>query len=177
MISILFLVLNALFGILIFYLLLAFLTGAPFVPSARNTAKKMIELARLQQGDCVYDLGSGDGRLLNLSMIQGAQKAIGYEINPYLVFISKVRFLLSSFRNSVHIYLKNFWKADIRDADVVFIYLLPWRMNALKKKLLKELKPGTRVVSNSFIFPQWKILRFDEKSHVYVFEVPKHSRN
>ena len=177
MFAIFFLVLNILFGLLIFYLLLAFLTGAPYVPSAKATANSMIRLAGINKNSIVYDLGSGDGRLLNLSMIQGAKKAIGYEINPYLVLVSNFRFLFSPFRNSVHIYLKNFWKANFADADIVFIYLLPWRMTQLKRKLLSELKPGALVVSNSFIFPQWKIVRFDEKSHVYAFEVPKDSRN
>lgn len=172
MFAILFLVLNILFGLLIFYLLIAFLTGAPFVPSTKLTANVMIGLAEINKKSIVYDLGSGDGRLLNLSMKKGAKKAIGYEINPYLVFVSRTRFLLSPFKKTVHIYLKNFWNANIHDADVVFIYLLPWRMEQLKKKLLTELKPGALVVSNSFIFPKWRVLRSDEKTHVYVFKVP-----
>lgn len=173
MFPIFFLILNVLFGLLIFYLLLAFLTGAPYVPSARLTAHAMIRLAGIDKKSIVYDLGSGDGRLLNLSMKKGAKKAIGYEINPYLVFFSRIRFSVNPFRNNVHIHLKNFWKADISDADVVFIYLLPWRMHQLKQKLLKELKPGARVISNSFIFPDWKVLRSDEKAHVYVFRIPE----
>lgn len=177
MFAILFLVLNIFFGILIFYLLIAFLTGAPYVPSTKLTANTMIRLAKINKKSNVYDLGSGDGRLLNLSMKKGAKKAIGYEINPYLVLLSRMRFFFSPFRSTVHIYLKNFWKADIRDADIVFIYLLPWRMKQLKTKLLTELKPGARVVSNSFIFPKWNILLFDEKTHVYVFRVPENTRN
>ena len=177
MIPILFLVLNVLFGILIFYLLLAFLTGAPYVPSTKHTAHSMIRLAGINKATIVYDLGSGDGRLLNLSMIHGAKKAVGFEINPYLVFFSRIRFLLSPFRNTVRIYLKNFWKANIHDADVVFIYLLPWRMEQLKQKLLTELKPGALVVSNSFIFPKWNVLRSDEKTHVFVFIVPNNTHN
>lgn len=175
MIPILFIFLNLLFAILIFYLLIAFLTGAPYVPSTKLSANTMIRLADINKQSIAYDLGSGDGRLLNLSMIQGAKKAIGYEINPYLVFFSRIRFLLSPFRKNVHIYLKSFWNADIRNADVVFIYLLPWRMEQLKKKLLSELKPGAYIVSNSFIFPHWKVLQYDEIAHVYVFKVPKRS--
>lgn len=177
MFPIFFLILNVLFGLLIFYLLLAFLTGAPYVPSTKLTANAMIRLAEINKNSIIYDLGSGDGRLLNHSMLQGAKKAIGYEINPYLVFVSRIRFLLSPFKKTVHIYLKNFWNANIHDADVVFIYLLPWRMQQLKKKLLTELKPGARVVSNSFIFPDWNVLRSDENTHVYVFKVPKNTRN
>lgn len=172
MIAILFLVLNILFGFLIFYLLIAFLTGAPFVPSTKLTANAMIRLADINKNSIVYDLGSGDGRLLNLSMRHGAKKAIGYEINPYLVLVSRMRFFFSPYRKTIDIYLNNFWHADIKDADIVFIYLLPWRMDALKQKLVTELKPGARVVSNSFIFPNWNVVRSDKKSHVYVFGVP-----
>lgn len=173
MFAIFFLVLNIFFGILIFYLLIAFLTGAPYVPSTKLTADTMIRLSGIKKSFIIYDLGSGDGRLLYRSMLYGAKKAIGYEINPYLVLLSRIRFFFSPFRNRVHIYLKNFWKADISGADIVYIYLLPWRMEQLKQKLLTELKPGARVVSNSFIFPDWNVLRSDEKTHVYVFKVPK----
>jgi len=66
---------------------------------------------------------------------------------------------------------QNFWHTNLSDADVVFVYLLPWRMEKLAAKLKKELKPGTLIVSNSFIFPNWKILRQDKATHVYVFRV------
>jgi len=139
----------------------------------------MIELAHIQEGDIVYDLGSGDGRLLFLSADKGAA-AIGFEINPLLVFWTWLQKTLSlryktGFNpvNHVTVRWNNFWNVNLSNADVVFIYLLPWRMEKLKKKLLSELKPGALVVSNSFIFPQWKVLRSDEKTHVYVFEVPK----
>lgn len=175
MIPILFILLNLLFAILILYLLIAFLTGAPYVPSDTRTADTMIRLSGIKKSSIIYDLGSGDGRLLYRSMLCGAKKAIGYEINPYLVLLSRIRFFFSPFRNRVYIYLKNFWKADISGADIVYIYLLPWRMKQLKKKLLSELKPGAYIVSNSFIFPHWKTLQYDEKAHVYVFKVPKRS--
>lgn len=172
MLPIIFIVLNLLFTILIFYLLLAFLTGAPYVPSTRSTAEAMLKLAKISSDTTVYDLGSGDGKLLNLAMIYGAKKAIGYEINPFLVLASRFRFLLKPYRNKVQIYFKNFWHAKISDADVVFIYLLPWRMEKLKQKLLTEVKPGSLVVSNSFIFPNWKPYKSDPINHVYVFKIP-----
>lgn len=163
---------NLLFAILIFYLLIAFLIGAPYVPSTKLTANAMIRLAEINKNSIVYDLGSGDGRLLNLALKQGAQKVIGYEINPYLVLASRFRFLLKPYRNKVQIYFKNFWHAKISDADVVFIYLLPWRMEKLKQKLLTEVKPGSLVISNSFIFPAWKPYKSDPINHVYVFKIP-----
>ncbi len=116
------------------------------------------------------DLGSGDGKLLLRAAQAGAGRAIGYEINPYLALFSNVRSMRSSYKKIMHTYWRNFWRADISSADVVFVYLLPWRMDALARKLKRELKPGAIVVSNSFIFPNWNIIRQDDKHHIYVFK-------
>ncbi len=167
--ALIFLFLNCLFAIFLLYFCFAFVSGAPFVPSSNPTALSMIELANLQKGMTVYDLGSGDGKLLFLAAAKGAH-AIGIEINPLLVIYTWVKTILTGNLGRVRATWKNFWHTDIQNADVVFIYLLPWRMERLQKKLQKELKPGALVVSNSFIFKNWKILRQDVKQHVYVFQ-------
>jgi len=166
----LFSIIQLLFALLIFFLTIAFVTGAPFVPSTKPTASSMIRLAHLKPGMTVYDLGSGDGRLLFLAAKEGGA-AIGFEINPFLVVFSWIKKMASKERDRIGIRWQNFWQADFSKADVVFVYLLPWKMEKLAKKLQKELKPGSLVVSNSFIFPKWKILREDQRNHVYVFRV------
>ncbi len=153
------------------YLLLAFMTGAPFVPSQMARAHKMVELAHIQKNQTIIDLGSGDGRLLFLAAKKGAN-AIGLEINPYLVWYTRFRAAFSPYRSHIHVWCKNLWKADVSAADVVFVYLLPWRMDELATKLQKELKPGALVVSNSFIFPGWPIVAQDPALHVYAFRIP-----
>src|SRR3989344_756875 len=169
MLSLIFLLIQLGFLMYIFYLCLAFLTGAPFVPSRNPTAKKMIELANIKPGMKVYDLGSGNGKLLFLAAQKGAT-AIGFEINPLLVLWTWIRKMLSrqsktgfNPADGVTVRWQNFWHTNLSDADVVFVYLLPWRMEKLAAKLKKELKPGTLIVSNSFIFPNWQILREDKK--------------
>lgn len=147
--------------IFMFYMVLAFLTGAPFVPTKDKAAEAMIRLAHIKKGMRVYDLGSGNGKLLRLAQKKGA-KAVGYEINPFLVVLSK---LTTTTR------WKNLWSANVKDADIVFIYLLPWKMDKLAAKLKRECKKGTLIVSNSFIFPGWKVKRADEVNHVYAFVV------
>ncbi len=168
MISILFLLGQLGFALFLFFLTIAFITGAPFVPSTKVTAEAMIRLAHLKPGMKIYDLGSGDGRLLFLSAKEGVT-AIGFEINPFLVVFSWIKKTLSPHRNHIRVHWQNLWTTNLSDADVVFIYLLPWKMENLAQKLKKELKPGTLVVSNSFIFPKWKILRKDEAHHIYIF--------
>lgn len=159
-------------GIFVFitYLCLAFLTGAPFVPTATRTAESMIKLAGIKPGMTVYDLGSGDGKLLFLAAKNGAT-AIGLEINPLLVFFTYLKILCSPYRKRIRVRWKNLWKADIHDADVVLMYLVPWRMQQLEALLKKQLKKGSLVVSNSFIFPNWKIEKEDTKNHVYTFQI------
>lgn len=169
---ILFIGVQLLFAVLLFFLTLAFIMGAPFVPSARNEAESMIELAGIKRGINVYDLGSGDGRILIMAARRGAL-ATGFEINPFLVFLTMLRARLNGLGHLVKVRCMNFWHADIHDADIIFIYLIPWRMDRLKDKLLAELKPGATVVSNSFIFRNWRVFKSDPEHHIYVFRVTK----
>ena len=166
MIQIIFLSLHLLFALLIFFLVLAFLTGAPYVPTINATALSMIQLAHIKKGMTVYDLGSGDGKLLLLAAERGA-RAIGIEINPFLVLLSWLR----TRGKNITVVWRSFWNSDLRDGDILFIYLLPWRMEKLAKFLSAHCKPGMLIVSNSFVFPNWKIIRQDKKNHVYVFRI------
>jgi len=168
--TIFFLLLNISFALIIFFLTIAFITGAPFVRSNKKAADAMIRLARLKPGMKIYDLGSGDGTILFRAASLGAT-AVGLEINPFLVLWTYVKILFSQHRNTIIIRWQNFWSASLHDADVVFVYLLPWRMKSLEKLLLTKCKPGTRVVSNSFIFPALRRVSEDPDAHVYVFEV------
>lgn len=166
MIGFLFLLVHLFFAVFLFFLMLSFLTGAPFVPSSQTRTRSMVKLAHLKPGMTVYDLGSGDGRILLAAAKKGA-KAIGIEINPFLVLWSKIRCR----DKNIIIRWNSLWNTDISDAHVVFVYLLPTHMKKLEQKLTNQLRRGTLVVSNSFIFPNWKILRQDKKNHIYVFRV------
>lgn len=169
MITILFLIFQLLFAVFFLYLCIAFVTGAPFVPSTKSASTSMIRLANIQKGNVVYDLGSGDGRLLFLAAKMGAT-AIGVEINPFLVIFTNLKSLFSPYRKQVKAKWQDFWKSDLTNADRVFVYLLPWKMQKLEKKLREELKPEAQIISNSFIFKSWKLEAKDEAKHIYVFK-------
>jgi len=171
MLSAFFLLIQLGLAIYITYLTIAFFTGAPFVPSSKRTAQAMFELANIKPGLKVYDLGSGDGRLLFLAARAGAS-AVGFEINPFLVIWTRLKILFSPYRKTIRVYWKNFWRGNFSDADVIFVYLLPWRMEQLKKMMFDQVKSGTIIVSNSFIFKEWKIVGQNQTAHVYVFQVP-----
>ena len=172
MLAWIFLIIQLAFALFFFFLVLSFYTGAPYVPSKSKTARRMTELAHITKGTRVIDLGSGDGKLLFLAASQGAD-ATGYEINPFLVLFTNIKALCSPYRTRVRAIWKNFWHADLSKADVILLYLIPWKMNQLEDKLLKETKPGTKIISNSFIFPHIPCTNKDEGNHVYMFTVPK----
>ena len=132
----------------------------------------MVRFADIKKGMRIYDLGSGDGRLLFLSARMGAH-SVGFEINPFLVAYTYIRKVFLKEHSQIAVYWKNFWKANIHKADVVFVYLLPWKMEKLEQKLLRELKPGSRVISNSFVFPHLELIQQDKTNHIYEFRISK----
>ena len=170
MVAWLFLIFQLLFALFFFFLVLSFYTGAPYVPSKLKAARRMIELAHISKGTRVVDLGSGDGKLLFLTSQHGAI-ATGYEINPFLVLYTNIKAFI--FLHHVHAVWKDFWKADISKADIILLYLIPWKMKKLEGKILRETKPGTRIISNSFIFPHIPCTTKDEDNHIFLFTVPK----
>lgn len=112
----------------------------------------MIDLAALQGTETIIDLGAGDGRLL----IEAKKRypgitASGWEIVPTVWAIGVCRMFLS--RQRVQLHLGDALKADVRDADVVFLYLFPSLLDHLVKRFDRELKPGTRVISHTFKLP------------------------
>jgi hypothetical protein len=172
MLSVLFLIIQLGFVVYLIYYIITFISGAPFVPSTKKATSAMIAMADIKKGMNVYDLGSGDGRVLFLAAKEGAT-AVGYELNPILVLYTIIRSFFSQYRKQITVRWKSLWNAKMNDADVVFVYLLPISLNRLQQKLLRELKPGTRVISNSFIFKKWPIAKQDTKNHIFVFLVPK----
>lgn len=131
----------------------------------------MCDLAQISNKDFIYDLGSGDGQALITAAHLGA-KGVGVEIDPLRVFISRTWIRLSGLSDSLKITRKNFFEVDLKDATVVFAYLVPKTLAKLKPKFLKELKPGTKIIT--FVYKlDLPMIASDTKNEVYVFEVPK----
>lgn len=159
---------DLIFILLIFFLILSFFTGAPYIVMGNKEAERMIELAKIEKGEKIYDLGSGDGRLVIAAAKKGAQ-AIGFEINPFLVLISRLRILFSGVQKNAQIKWRNFWGQDVSDANVVLLYLITQHMERMEKKLQKELKPSSRVISYIFKFPHWQPSFQDEENKLCVY--------
>lgn len=153
------------FAFLVFFTLLiltvlahmAFLV--PYVPSKMRVVEKMVEAAKLKKGETVFDLGCGDGRLLFTAEKNKKVKAEGFEIAPLMYLMALLKKIFS--RSGALIHFQSFFGANLHKADVIFCYLIPNVMPRLAEKILRECRPGTRIISNTFHIPDL------EPSHVY----------
>ena len=124
--------------------------GAPYMPTLKISCRQALDLLDLKKGQTLVDLGCGDGVMLKLAADAGF-KAVGYEINPFLVLAAKIRTF--TYGKKVKVKWGNFWQADLSQADGVFVFLLDRYMERLDKKLKNEAKKGTKLVSHAFKIP------------------------
>jgi len=149
----------------------------PYVPSPEYVVDKMIELAGVKKGDVVYDLGSGDGRIVIAAAKKGA-KAVGFEIDPDLVGESRANIQKAGVQESAEIRNQDILTVDLSPASVVTMYLLPDVNLKLRPNLLSQLKPGSRIVSHSFDMGDWKPDKVErvEGRTIYFWTVPAKGR-
>ncbi|MCL5742804.1 MAG: class I SAM-dependent methyltransferase [Acidobacteria bacterium] len=128
----------------------------PFVPTSPEVVEQMLKLAQVKPSDTVYDLGCGDGRIVIMAAEKFGATATGVDIDPERIREATENARHAGVTKKVHFVHKNLFDADIHDATVVTLYLLPSVNMKLRPKLLRDLKPGTRIVSNSFDMGDWK---------------------
>lgn len=129
--------------------------GAPYVPTERNVVQRMLQLAGASADDVVYDLGSGDGRIVIAAARDYGARGVGIEIDPELVAEAREAARAAGVDDRVEFRQGDLFEADLSDATVVTLYLWPEMNNRLRPKLQRELDPGDRVVSNSFDIDGW----------------------
>lgn len=137
--------------------LYAMIKGAPYLPTTKARVQKMIKLADIKKGTKVSDLGSGDGRLVFAAAKQGAI-AKGYELSVPLYIWTKAK---SFFTTNASFHYNDFWRVDHSDQEVIFCFLLVETMKRFETEIWPTLKPGTKVISNSFRLPNEQPV-FDE---------------
>jgi len=162
--------------LLIFLLSMIWPPNSPWSPFWRTNRKRsrlICKLAKIGNEDVVFDLGSGDGEMIITAVEEfKAKKAVGVEIDPLRVWISKMIVLFKGQGRKIKIVRQNFFDADIKEATVVFMYLVPKALAGLRPKLLKELKPGTRVIT--FVYKiDLPLIKEDLKNEIYLFKIPK----
>ncbi|MBD2364352.1 class I SAM-dependent methyltransferase [Anabaena minutissima FACHB-250] len=147
----------------------------PYVPTPQPVVDAMLEVAQVNKDDLVYDLGSGDGRIVNTAAQKFGTKGIGIDINPERIQEANINAQQAGVTDRVKFIQQDLFNTDLSDATVVTLYLLPEINLKLRPKLFKELKPGTRVVSHAFDMGDWKpekTLQVDGKT-IYYWVIPK----
>jgi len=128
----------------------------PYVVTHLNVVTAMLDLAAVKADEFLIDLGSGDGRINIMAATHYGARGVGVDLNPRLVELSRQHALKAGIGDRVDFFVKDLFLTDIGRADVVTIYLLPEVNLKLRSKLLNELKPGARVVSQDFHMETWR---------------------
>jgi precorrin-6B methylase 2 len=128
----------------------------PFVPTTPEAVQAMLKLAEVRKSDIVYDLGCGDGRIVIAAAKTYGAHGVGIDIDPQRIKEAQENAKKAGVENLVRFEENDLFQADIHEASVVTLFLLSSVNLRLRPKLLHDLKPGTRVVSNTFDMGDWK---------------------
>ena len=145
-----------------------------FVPTPNEVVDTMLSMAAVTKRDTVYDLGCGDGRIVITAAQKYGARGVGIDIDPERVKEATANVRNAGVADRVKIVRGDLFEADISSATVVTLYLLTDLNLKLRPKLLRELKPGTRVVSHAFAMGDWKPERSTDVSgtSVYLWRIP-----
>ncbi len=131
--------------------------AAPFYPTPQVVVERMLKLGELKRGEKLYDLGSGDGRIVILGAQKFNAKSTGVELDHALVLQSRERIAKLGLQSGASIIEGDLFKQDYSDADLITVYLLPITNIRLSPVLEKILKRGARLVCHDFEFTEWKV--------------------
>jgi SAM-dependent methyltransferase len=128
----------------------------PYVQTPMSVVTAMLEKAQVGPKDFVIDLGSGDGRMVITAAKRYGARGFGVDIDPRLVQIANANAAKNGVADRAVFYARDLYKTDVHRATVMSIYLLPEVNLMVRPKLLRELRPGTRLVSHDYDFGEWK---------------------
>jgi SAM-dependent methyltransferase len=146
-----------------------------YVPTPAPMVEAMLELARVKHDDVVYDLGSGDGRIVIAAAKKYGARGVGVEIDPSLVKTARQNAAAAGVANRVRFVTQDLFTTDLSKASVVTLYLLQSINERLRPKLVRELRPGTRIVSHVFnMGPEWPPAQTlsVERSRIFLWILP-----
>lgn len=164
---ILYLILGIICFLIVFFWLSGFIYGAPYQASSTLAARKIIKISGVKKGQKVAELGSGNGKLV----IEFARKGAivtGFEINPLLVWVSRWKIRRLGLQKNAIIKQENFWNVSLSKFDIVSVFQVWHVMPHLEKKMKKEMRKGTKVVSNTWKLRGMKPTRKD--GHVFLYK-------
>jgi SAM-dependent methyltransferase len=127
-----------------------------YEPSTENMTRAMLKLAKVKKGDVLYDLGSGDGRIVIMAAKEFGATGVGIDIDIERIQEARENARKAGVEGKVEFRLGDLFEENVSRATVVTLYLQQWINVKLRPKLLRELKPGTRIVSNLHDMGDWK---------------------
>ncbi len=147
----------------------------PYEPSEPGIVSAMLKLANVKKSDLVYDLGCGDGRIVIAAAKRIGARGVGIDIDPQRIAEARTNAASAGVTRRVTFRTQDLFEADIRKATVVMLYLWPEVNLKLRPKLLRDLKPGTRVVSHSHSMGDWTPEKeiVVEGDRIYLWTIPK----
>ena len=155
--------------IIAFSMLWPLAIGAAYSPSSIKVVRKMLKMAEVDDEDVVYDLGSGDGRIVIEAAHRFHAWGVGVEADPLRVFWSRLKIRKLGLQDQVKIIWGNLFHQNISHGTVVILFLWGKTNEKLKEKLQEELKPGTKIVSYVWKFKGWKPVKIDRKERIYLY--------
>ena len=156
------------------WLIVPALYGLPWIPTREKRIRRALELAKLQPDELLYDLGAGDGRVLVMAAKEFDARAVGIEIGPVQCLVGWLRIVFNGCRPKSRMRWGDFYKADISDADVVFVYATSSQTSKLLPLSERQLRPGVRVVSIAADFPSWVPKAVDREFLIFLYVMPPH---
>ncbi len=161
--------------IIVGYFLWTFITGAGYEPVPSKVLARMIELSHPTEGQVVYDLGSGFGRMIIRVAQETGATCKGVEVDPLKVWWTNRAIRSKGLQGKVSVLRSNLLDADVSDADFVFVFLWEGIMQKLATKALREMKPGSLIVSYYHKIIGWEPETEDQKLRIYLYRMPERS--
>ena len=146
--------------------------GLPSKPTRPDRIRKALEMAELKPDEVLYDLGAGDGRVLLIAAQEFDAKVIGIEVGWVQCALTWLRIRRNGLSAKAEIRMGNFYKTDLHEADVAFIYGTSREVKKLTPYLTEQMKKGSRLISISADFPNWEPSKFDDHDLIFVYEMP-----
>jgi SAM-dependent methyltransferase len=146
--------------------------GLPSKPTNRDRVRRALRLVDLKQGETLLDLGAGDGRVLFIAAKEFGAKAIGVEIGPVQCLLIWLRARWRGAGEKIEIRWGDFYRSDVGEADVVFIYATSTEVKKIAPYLKNQMKAGSRLVSISADFAEWEPNLFDEEKLIFGYIMP-----
>ena len=130
-----------------------------YIPCNQEIVEAILKLAKINSQDILYDLGSGDGRILITAAKQYGSRGIGIDIDPMRIEQARQKAIKNRLDKQLEFYQQDLFASNFAEATVIFIYLLPHLNLRLRPQLWKQLKPGTRIISRDFDMGDWQPLQ------------------